>query len=299
MRLPRGTLLSLGVVLLASCGGSDGGGAAGVTPVVVERSTTAATDTSTAPTTVGSATTTTGSVTTATDPTTTVTTATTAADATVAAEEAATTLPAGAQPGLFDFNDDGTNEPTCGTADFQAGLIVRTYCDDLAGYANTPEAGATLVPGALYGIPGPPDDPRDTPITSGASVSPQHLQSATDGREVVVYTMSSDTVFAASSDQLHDPARASLSVIAAGILQSYPGATLQVRGNSDSRGSPDSNQALSERRAAAVAGFFVEAGFDPADVSSVGLGQTQPNYADDTEVGRDQNRRIELVVRPS
>jgi outer membrane protein OmpA-like peptidoglycan-associated protein len=114
-----------------------------------------------------------------------------------------------------------------------------------------------------------------------------------------VYTLSSDTVFATSSDQLQDPARTSLSIIAAGILQSYPGATLQVRGNTDSRGTPDSNQALSERRAAAVAGFFVDAGFDPALVSSVGLGQTQPNYLDDTEVGRDQNRRIELVVRPS
>jgi outer membrane protein OmpA-like peptidoglycan-associated protein len=213
--------------------------------------------------------------------------------------ETTTTLPPGAQPGLFDFNDDGTNELTCGTADFQAGLVVRTYCDDLKGYANTPESGATLVPGALFGIPGPPDDPRDEPITSGASVSPQHLQSATDGKEVVVYTMSSDTVFAAGSDKLQDPARASLSFIAAGIQKSFPGATLQVRGNTDSRGSPASNQSLSERRAAAVADFFVSAGFDPATVSSVGLGQTQPNYVEDTEVGRDQNRRIELVVRPA
>ena len=282
MRRPHGVLLAFGIVLLASCGGGGGDShAADETTAIAESSTTtAASDTTTA----------------ATD-----TSTTTTADTTTSTvvEETTTTLPPGAQPGLFDFNDDGTNELTCGTADFQAGLVIRTYCDDLAGYANEPASGATLVPGALFGIPGPPDDPRDEPITSGASVSPQHLQSATDGKEVVVYTMSSDTVFAAGSDKLQDPARASLSVIAAGIQQSFPGATVQVRGNTDSRGSPASNQSLSERRAAAVADFFVSAGFDPAAVSSVGLGQTQPNYVEDTEVGRDQNRRIELVVRPA
>ena len=81
-------------------------------------------------------------------------------------------------------------------------------------------------------------------------MSDQHLQSAIDGKEVVVYTMSSDTVFAVGSDQLQDPAIDSLSAIAAGIQQSYPGATVQVRGHTDSTGSPDANQSLSERRAA-------------------------------------------------
>jgi len=220
------------------------------------------------------------------------------ATTTAGADQAATTLPAGAQPGLFDFNQDGTKEPTCGTADYKAGLVIRTYCDDLSGYANTPESGATLVPGALFGQPTPADDPRDTPITEGASVAAIHLQGA-DGKEVVVYTMSSDTVFAVGSDKLEDPALESLGNIAAGILRVYPGATLQVRGHTDSTGSAATNQSLSERRAAAVAAFFVSKGFDPAKVASVGLGQTVPNYKEDTTIGRDQNRRIELVVRPA
>src|ERR1051326_8394040 len=95
-----------------------------------------------------------------------------------ATSEASTTVKPGAQPGLFDFNQDGTKEPTCGTADYKAGLVIRTYCDDLSGYANSPESGATLVAGALFGQPTPPDDPRDKPITEGASVAPIHLQSA-------------------------------------------------------------------------------------------------------------------------
>src|SRR3954451_4435008 len=214
------------------------------------------------------------------------------------AAEPSTTLQPGAEAGLFDFNQDGTKEPTCGTADYQAGLVIRTYCEDLSAYANSPDSEATLVPGALFGQPTPPDDPRDTPITQGASVAPIHLQGA-DGKEVVVYTLSSDTVFSVGSDELQDPARDSLSVIAAGIQQSYPGAAVQVRGNTDSTGNAAANQSLSERRAAAVANFFVSQGFDPAKVTSVGLGQTVPNYSEDTQAGRDQNRRIELVVRPA
>ncbi|MEO8696464.1 MAG: OmpA family protein [Acidimicrobiales bacterium] len=223
---------------------------------------------------------------------------TTARPATTAGGSTATAAPGppGSKAGLFDFDQDGENEPTCGTADFKGGLVVRTYCDDLSGYATEPEQGATLVPGALFALPGPPDDPRDVPITSGASVSGQHLQGA-DGREVVVYTLSSDTVFATGAASLLEPAMESLTNIANGLKQSYPGASFQVRGHTDSTGTAAANQTLSERRSAAVAAFFVSAGLDKAKVSSVGLGQTVPNYQETNQTGRDQNRRIEIVVR--
>jgi outer membrane protein OmpA-like peptidoglycan-associated protein len=225
-------------------------------------------------------------------------TASTAPRATTSGGSTATAAPApaGSKPGLFDFDQNGENEPTCGTADFKAGLVVRTYCEDLSGYAIEPEQGATLVPGALFSLPAPPDDPRDEPITSGASVSGQHLQGA-DGREVVVYTLSSDTVFASGSSNLLEPARASLTAIANGLKQSYPGASFQVRGHTDSTGTAAANQTLSERRSATVADFFVSAGLDKAKVTSVGLGQTVPNYDESNQAGKDQNRRVEIVVR--
>ncbi len=222
----------------------------------------------------------------------------TATPGTTSGASTATTAPgpAGSQPGLFDFNQDGQKEPTCGTADFKAGLVVRTYCDDLSGYTHEPESGATLVPGALFSLPAPPDDPRDPPITSGASVSGQHFQGA-DGREVAVYTLSSDTVFATGSADLLEPAMASLTAIANGLKATYPGASFQVRGHTDSTGDAGANQSLSERRGAAVAAFFISAGLNGAKITSVGLGQTVPNYQENTQAGQDQNRRVEIVVR--
>ena len=210
---------------------------------------------------------------------------------------------AGGQAGLFDFNQDGMKETTCGTADFKAGLVVRTYCDDLSGYASEPAEGATPIPGALRTLPSPSDDPRDKQITEGASVNVQHLQSA-DGKEVVVLTLSSDTVFAVGSDKLQDPALESLTNIANGIRTSYPGAAVQVRGHTDSTGSAAANQSLSERRAASVAAYFGTKGIDKAKLTSAGLGQTVPNYQEknpdgsESSAGRDQNRRIEVVIRP-
>lgn len=182
--------------------------------------------------------------------------------------------------------------------------MVRTYCEDLSGYANEPATGATLVPGALFRLPSPADDPRDKPITEGASVGVIHLQGV-DGKEVVVLTLSSDTVFAVGSDKLQDPALESLGTIASGIRASYPGASVQVRGQTDSTGTASANQSLSERRASAVAAHFGTKGIDAAKLTSVGLGPSVPNYLEkntdgtDSTTGRDQNRRIEVVVRPA
>lgn len=173
---------------------------------------------------------------------------------------------------------------------------MRTYCEDLSGYANEPAAGATPASGALFRLPSPPDDPRDAPITSGASVSPQHLQ-AIDGRELAVYTLTSDTVFDTGSDALLDPAIESLTAIANGLRVAYPGASFEVRAHTDAVGDAAANLALSDRRAARVAEFLVSTGFDAGRVRSVGLGETMPNYVEDGDLGRDQNRRVEILVR--
>lgn len=71
-----------------------------------------------------------------------------------------------------------------------------------------------------------------------------------------------------------------------------------VEGHTDSTGSPDYNQQLSERRAAAVKAQFVIVGMPAANVRAVGRGETQPIGSNDTPDGRTQNRRVVIIVTP-
>jgi OOP family OmpA-OmpF porin len=72
-----------------------------------------------------------------------------------------------------------------------------------------------------------------------------------------------------------------------------------VEGHTDSTGSDDYNQALSERRAAAVKAQIVGTGMAEPEVRAAGLGETQPVASNETEEGRTQNRRVVIVVTPA
>jgi outer membrane protein OmpA-like peptidoglycan-associated protein len=71
-----------------------------------------------------------------------------------------------------------------------------------------------------------------------------------------------------------------------------------VEGHTDSTGSDEYNQALSERRASSVKAQIVSTGMAEAEVRAVGLGETQPVASNDTDEGRQQNRRVVIVVTP-
>ena len=73
---------------------------------------------------------------------------------------------------------------------------------------------------------------------------------------------------------------------------------LTVEGHTDSSGSAEYNQSLSERRAPAVKGAMATSGLVPAEVRAVGLGETDPIESNDTDEGRAQNRRVVIVVTP-
>ena len=71
---------------------------------------------------------------------------------------------------------------------------------------------------------------------------------------------------------------------------------MQVEGYTDSVGSDDYNQQLSEHRATSVRDYLTGAGIPAASVTAKGLGKTLPVATNDTASGRQQNRRVELVV---
>lgn len=81
-----------------------------------------------------------------------------------------------------------------------------------------------------------------------------------------------------------------------GILLAYPGLKLQLEGHTDSVGGDEYNLRLSQNRADAVRDFLAEQGVAPANITSVGLGKSDPVASNDTAAGRQQNRRVELVV---
>jgi outer membrane protein OmpA-like peptidoglycan-associated protein len=81
-----------------------------------------------------------------------------------------------------------------------------------------------------------------------------------------------------------------------GILLAYPGLKLQLEGHTDSVGGDDYNLQLSQQRADAVRDFLTQQGVPVADITSIGLGKSDPVASNDTSAGRQQNRRVELVV---
>ena len=205
-----------------------------------------------------------------------------------------TTLPAGATAGQDDYNQDGEPEPTCGTRDFKAGLVLRILCDDM-GWATTPPEGVTLVEGSLFGLPGIPDDIKEATLTN---VSADAIRARdVDGQRVYVFFHSADTLFAVGSSALSDPAKETLGNLAGNIDRQWPAASVQVRGHTDSTGSASANQRLSEERAREVAAYLGGHGIDGGRVTSVGLGATLPIVVESSDAGRELNRRVEIVVR--
>jgi outer membrane protein OmpA-like peptidoglycan-associated protein len=105
----------------------------------------------------------------------------------------------------------------------------------------------------------------------------------------------SDVLFDTGKYTLKPTTQISLAKVA-GILQAYPGLKVQVEGYTDSVGSDDFNQKLSENRAAAVKDFLISQGVTPANITSQGFGKSDPVADNSTATGRAQNRRVNMVV---
>jgi outer membrane protein OmpA-like peptidoglycan-associated protein len=105
----------------------------------------------------------------------------------------------------------------------------------------------------------------------------------------------SDVLFDTAKYTLKPATQVSLAKVS-GILQAYPGLKLQVEGYTDSTGSPEFNQKLSENRAGAVRDFLVTQGVDVNNIVATGYGMAKPVADNGTAQGRAQNRRVQLVV---
>ena len=105
----------------------------------------------------------------------------------------------------------------------------------------------------------------------------------------------SDVLFDTGKYTLRPVAREKLAKIS-GIVLAYPDLRLAIEGNTDSVGSDAMNQTLSEKRAGSVMDYLAKENIPAASMTSQGFGKTQPIASNDTAEGRQQNRRVELIV---
>jgi len=119
------------------------------------------------------------------------------------------------------------------------------------------------------------------------------LQTRDTARGLIVSL--SDVLFDFNQASLKPGAREKLAKVS-GILLTYPTLHMNVEGHTDSVGTDDYNLKLSQRRADAVRDYLTSNGINPANVQAVGLGKDGPVASNDTAAGRQQNRRVEMVV---
>jgi outer membrane protein OmpA-like peptidoglycan-associated protein len=119
------------------------------------------------------------------------------------------------------------------------------------------------------------------------------LQTRDSARGLIVNM--SDVLFDTGSYTLKAGAREKLAKIS-GILLAYPALKIQVEGHTDSVGGDDYNQRLSEQRAQSVREYLVDQMVSADSVTAFGFGKSRPVATNDTPEGRQQNRRVELVV---
>jgi outer membrane protein OmpA-like peptidoglycan-associated protein len=105
----------------------------------------------------------------------------------------------------------------------------------------------------------------------------------------------SDVLFDSGKFTLRPLAREKLAKIS-GIVLAYPSLKLAVEGNTDSVGSELFNQDLSEKRAEGVRTYLTQQGVSESSTTATGFGKTRPIASNDTSEGRQQNRRVELIV---
>jgi outer membrane protein OmpA-like peptidoglycan-associated protein len=119
------------------------------------------------------------------------------------------------------------------------------------------------------------------------------LQTTENARGLIVNM--SDVLFDTGKYTLKPATQVSLAKVAT-ILELYPGLKVQVEGYTDSVGSDEYNQKLSENRANAVHDFLVANGVPAANVTAAGYGKADPVADNSTAAGRAQNRRVNMVV---
>lgn len=136
----------------------------------------------------------------------------------------------------------------------------------------------------------------EEPVPRGVEATTPPATEIAAALDAVGSAVLDDLVFASGAATLSEGDYASLAAVAA-WLQANPEGTIALVGHTDASGSLAANVALSERRAEAVADVLIQTyGADPARVDAKGVGFLAPRATNQTEAGRQKNRRVEVIV---
>jgi outer membrane protein OmpA-like peptidoglycan-associated protein len=126
---------------------------------------------------------------------------------------------------------------------------------------------------------------------------PSYITIANNGQFLVV-NMPQDLLFETNSAALTPNLRRDLQTIA-GSISRYPDTRIEVIGHTDNTGSAAFNQDLSQRRASSVGNVLRDSGVPASRLVTFGRGEEQPVASNLTPEGRAQNRRVEIIIRPT
>lgn len=116
-------------------------------------------------------------------------------------------------------------------------------------------------------------------------------------QDVLAVSFRSDVLFNTDSAVFNPGGYSEIDRVA-DVLMRYPETRIRVEGHTDSTGSEIYNLRLSEDRALAVKNALIARGVDPRRIEAIGYGEAQPIAGNDTEAGRQLNRRVNIVIVP-
>jgi outer membrane protein OmpA-like peptidoglycan-associated protein len=116
-------------------------------------------------------------------------------------------------------------------------------------------------------------------------------------QDILAITLKSDFSFDFDSAVIKPGAEDEIARIAA-VLIKYPQTNISIEGHTDSKGAEEYNMNLSKSRAEAVKASLIGRGLTSSRLQTIGFGESKPVATNDTEAGRQQNRRVRIVIVP-
>lgn len=173
------------------------------------------------------------------------------------------------------------------------GAVIGGVVGKMAGNTATGAIIGAAVGGIAGAVIGHQMDKQATEIA-------QNIPGATVERvgEGIAVTFASGMLYDYDSDVLRPEAQSNLRSLA-NSLSKYPGSNILIVGHTDQTGSAGYNQSLSERRAASAANYLITQSVGSSRVTTRGVGEMEPAASNDTEAGRQTNRRVAVAIYAS